>query len=506
MHSHSITRLCARSLVHPSSRPPPSRRRLRPRHNLVFVSTPTPTSLFVRSDAQMRAGVTATTAVCSTSMFARIARRSARAVASRGRWARRNPNARAFAHFSNEPVSDATRAASPRIERALAALKFELDNGCVDVRGKSSLFSEFAREELTRMGEELSPADDSRATFWNERCRSAFERYDELSLSDRVMIVNTARDVLDGTLVVREPEATAEPRREKSGKQSLIEGDAWKRALEEGRARRLEIETVMRNNDANTQPEEQQGSGAWFQLRASRLTASAFGNAIGFWREGRNELWEEKLGLREGFSGNDATEWGSSKEDEAVAVYEAFAGRKVSHLLFHLLSSDDAELWIGASPDGLIGTNAADIDGELGGVLEIKCPFNKGSPLTAQPYAKVPWYYIPQVQGLMAIFNRPWCDLVSYTVNGGVAIYRIERDHEYWSIMYSCLSDFWWQSLVPAKHALAAGKDAERYRPAAEHPLCAELKKRSKGIADASKTTWIAPDQVAELRDISRAR
>ena len=104
----------------------------------------------------MRAGVTATTAVCSTSMFARIARRSARAVASRGRWARRNPNARAFAHFSNEPVSDATRAASPRIERALAALKFELDNGCVDVRGKSSLFSEFAREELTRAGEELS--------------------------------------------------------------------------------------------------------------------------------------------------------------------------------------------------------------------------------------------------------------------------------------------------------------------------------------------------------------
>ena len=95
---------------------------------------------------------------------------------------------------------------------------------------------------------------------------------------------------------------------------------------------------------------------------------------------------------------------------------------------------------------------------------------------------------------------------MSYTVNGGVAIYRIERDHEYWSIMYSCLSDFWWQSLVPAKHALAAGKDAERYRPAAEHPLCAELKKRSKGIADASKTTWIAPDQVAELRDIARAR
>ena len=65
----------------------------------------------------------------------------------------------------------------------------------------------------------------------------------------------------------------------------------------------------------------------------------------------------------------------------------------------------------------------------------------------------------------------------------------------------------WWQSLVPAKTQRATpGKDAERYRPRAEHPLCAELKKRSKGIADASKNDLIAPDQVAELRDIARAR
>ena len=83
---------------------------------------------------------------------------------------------------------------------------------------------------------------------------------------------------------------------------------------------------------------QEQGSCAWFQLRASRLTASAFSNAIGFWREGRNELWEEKLGLREGFSGNEATEWGSSREDEAVKIYEALTQKKVSHLLFHLLS------------------------------------------------------------------------------------------------------------------------------------------------------------------------
>ena len=63
---------------------------------------------------------------------------------------------------------------------------------------------------------------------------------------------------------------------------------------------------------------EEQGSDAWHALRATRLTASAFSNACGFWRGGRNELWEEKLGLAEPFAGNDATNWGSGKEDEAL--------------------------------------------------------------------------------------------------------------------------------------------------------------------------------------------
>ena len=63
---------------------------------------------------------------------------------------------------------------------------------------------------------------------------------------------------------------------------------------------------------------EEQGSDAWHALRATRLTASAFSNACGFWRGGRNELWEEKLGLAVPFAGNDATDWGSGKEDEAL--------------------------------------------------------------------------------------------------------------------------------------------------------------------------------------------
>lgn len=386
---------------------------------------------------------------------------------------------------------------SVRVERALAALKFELDRGCQDSHGRRARFSEYAKIELTTMGDALSAS--ARRAMWNDRCKSAFERYDELSSADREVVINVARRLLENKEdeVGDDDESTSG---KSAGKQSLIEGDAWRHALEQRQIRRLEVEAVMHNGEISSAEQDQQGSGKWFQLRASRLTASAFGNAIGFWGGGRNQLWEEKLGLREAFSGNEATEWGSSKEDEAVRVYEAFAGKKASHLLFQLLSTDDAELWIGASPDGLIGTNAADVDGEPGGVLEIKCPFNKGSPETAKPYAKIPWYYVPQVQGLMAVFDRPWCDLVSYTTNGGVSIYRVERDHEYWALLYSCLSDFWWQNVIPAKHALAAGKNIERYRPSEESELCAELKRRSKEIADKSATTRIDANRVAELR------
>jgi hypothetical protein len=41
--------------------------------------------------------------------------------------------------------------------------------------------------------------------------------------------------------------------------------------------------------------------------------------------------------------------------------------------------------------------------------------------------------------------------------------------------MYRALSDFWWQSVVPGKHAIAAGKDPEKYRPHEMHPLTVGL-------------------------------
>jgi hypothetical protein len=70
-----------------------------------------------------------------------------------------------------------------------------------------------------------------------------------------------------------------------------------------------------------------------------------------------------------------------------------------------------------------------------------------------------------QVQGLMEVFGRGWCNIYLWTPNGS-AMFHVTRDAAYWGACFEVLSDFWWAHLVPAKHALAVGKRAlaEEYR------------------------------------------
>lgn len=76
------------------------------------------------------------------------------------------------------------------------------------------------------------------------------------------------------------------------------------------------------------------------------------------------ELWEEKLGLRERFSGNAATEWGTSREDEALQRYTEITGHRVSNLSFKVLGEDGVTSWLGASPDGLVDAGGS-LSGEI---------------------------------------------------------------------------------------------------------------------------------------------
>eukprot|EP00887_Chlorella_sp_A99_P003016 scaffold9.g3016.t1 len=280
----------------------------------------------------------------------------------------------------------------------------------------------------------------------------------------------------------------------------------------------------------------EQRTAEWRALRERRLTASAFSNALGFFEGDRTRLWEEKVGLRVPFAGNEATAWGTRAEPRALQAYQALTGQRVEGCMFSVKHEDAAHGWLGASPDGLIqglavhppsctapagaasaaagapgppvsrvpppgvaAGGAGRVAGEGAGILEIKCPFNKGSPHLARPPQHAIWYYMPQasgglpiadcVHGLMEIFDRQWCNLYVWTPEGGSGLYHIERDREYWALCFEVLAEFWWNHVVPARQAAERGKGAAAvaaFRPEATHPLTQALRERSKALAVAA--------------------
>jgi len=234
----------------------------------------------------------------------------------------------------------------------------------------------------------------------------------------------------------------------------------------------------------------------WRSLRERRLTASSFSKALGFFSGDRISLWEEKIGVREPFKGNDATRWGTRNEARALATYEKLTGEKVQSCMFKVKKDDVVHDWLGASPDGLIaGLGIADNHSQGSslagpGVLEIKCPYNKGHPELADPPNKAIWYYMPQIQGLMDVFDRDWCNLYIWTPNRGSASFLVARDRDYWSACFDILAEFWWAHTVPARQKREIDADSDdwmQYKPTEVHANSERLRDWSKRLA------WNAP-------------
>lgn len=211
-----------------------------------------------------------------------------------------------------------------------------------------------------------------------------------------------------------------------------------------------------------------QRSEEWFALRRNKLTTSTFSTALGFWKgTRRSELWHEKVFLTEAAvvesAQRFAMDWGVRNEAAAIDRYKSITGRNVSSYGFAIHSKEQFS-WLGASPDGILG-HVPD-----GGILEVKCPYNKGKPETALPWKIVPFYYMPQVQGQMEIMDRDWVDLYCWTPNGST-IFRVQRDRGYFNLIYDILKEFWWGNVVPAREALLLGKEdeAKNYEPTSTH-------------------------------------
>ena len=110
-------------------------------------------------------------------------------------------------------------------------------------------------------------------------------------------------------------------------------------------------------------------------------------------------------------------EWGLEHEPQARAAYTAETGNAVREVGFILPDKTDA---YGGSPDGLVGEE---------GLIEIKCPAPE--TLIAYHATGFPLQYRPQVQGLLLISGRAWCDFWVWHPAIKPFLLRVEADLDY---------------------------------------------------------------------------
>lgn len=232
-----------------------------------------------------------------------------------------------------------------------------------------------------------------------------------------------------------------------------------------------------------------QRSEAWFALRKDKLTSSSFSTVLGLWKGTRRyDLWHEKVFADEEQSFPDAIRqamnWGVLNETVAVETYKKITSNDVRSYGF-ATHSDDRLGWLGASPDGILGCHPG------GGILEVKCPYNKGKPERGSPWKIMPFYYMPQVQGQMEIMDRDWVDLYCWTPNAST-LFRVERDRDYFNLMHGILREFWWENVIPAREALVSqGKEeAKSYIPMSTHQQTGYVIARSIKLAADAKLLW----------------
>ena len=111
-------------------------------------------------------------------------------------------------------------------------------------------------------------------------------------------------------------------------------------------------------------------------------------------------------------------EWGVEHEPNAKHAYTFQTGREITDAGFILPDNTDA---YGGSPDGLVGDD---------GLIEIKCP----APETLISYhaaGEMPVQYKPQIQGLLLISGRAWCDFYVFHPELTPLLLRIEPDLKY---------------------------------------------------------------------------
>ena len=168
----------------------------------------------------------------------------------------------------------------------------------------------------------------------------------------------------------------------------------------------------------------------WLAVRSSlQVTASEFSAVLNTsYFTTREELIDIKMGNRPAFEGNAACTWGLNVEPTAFRQYAKATNNLVEETGLHIHPNGK----YGASPDGLVMDKK---DGSQG-LLEIKCMYGKRTKTKMKQYDFCPNRFFDQIQGQMAICDRPWCDLMIWIPKNSkqknYSILRVFRNETYW--------------------------------------------------------------------------
>ena len=182
----------------------------------------------------------------------------------------------------------------------------------------------------------------------------------------------------------------------------------------------------------------EQRSEEWFKARQGRVTGSAVGAILGvspFTKSAdvMRRMVRDWHGAPSEFKGNIATNWGTTNEAGAVAQFEMRTGYIVEPCGFYT-----HEEWLGASPDGLVGTS---------GLLEVKCPFglrDKSEPVFKT--AKMQIHYYSQMQVQLYVTERKICYFYQWAPKGD-DLEVVEYDQRYMDTALKALRMFYDQYL-----------------------------------------------------------
>lgn len=180
----------------------------------------------------------------------------------------------------------------------------------------------------------------------------------------------------------------------------------------------------------------QQRTEGWHAARRGKLTASNLGALLGqVSYTSRPQAYRRALGIEQ-FTGNIATQWGTDNELNGITDYTCKTGNVVLSTGLHVHPKYP---WLAGSPDGFVGDD---------GMVEIKCPYYKRKDGSSRIHQTVPVHYWLQVNALLEITERDWCDYVCWTPEG-MAIYRVSRDAttfdylcQYYAAIYAAIRAF----------------------------------------------------------------